>query len=218
MLLLGELDLTRFVLGAFSATPSFNWDRFGTVVGVAVRMLDNVLEVTHWPLPEQRAEARNKRRIGLGFLGLGDALVMLGLRYDTDAARAFAAQVAERLRDTAYAASVALAKEKGAFALFDAEKYLAGGFARRLPEALREQIRLTRHPEQPPAVNCARQGPSAWPSRTTPPTASSRPSPGPTTAGSARPTAARPNMPSRTTPTGSTGMAAATSMPCRSTG
>jgi ribonucleoside-diphosphate reductase alpha chain len=139
---LGSLDLTRFVLGAFSATPSFNWDRFGTVVGVAVRMLDNVLEVTHWPLPEQRAEARNKRRIGLGFLGLGDALVMLGLRYDTDAARAFAGQVAERLRDTAYAASVALAKEKGAFGLFDAENYLAGGFARRLPEALREQIRL----------------------------------------------------------------------------
>jgi ribonucleoside-diphosphate reductase alpha chain len=138
---LGSIDLTRFVQEPFSATPRFDWGPFATVVGVSVRMLDNVLEATQWPLLEQRAEARNKRRIGLGFLGLGDALVMMGLRYDTDAARAFAAQVAERMRDAAYAASAGLAKEKGVFALFDAAQYLAGGFARRLPEGLREQIR-----------------------------------------------------------------------------
>ncbi len=138
---LGSIDLTRFVREPFSARPRFEWGLLETVVGVSVRMLDNVLEATHWPLLEQRAEAQNKRRIGLGFLGLGDALVMLGLRYDTEAARAFAAQVAERMRDGAYSASVELAKEKGAFPLFDAARYLAGGFARRLPEALREAIR-----------------------------------------------------------------------------
>jgi ribonucleoside-diphosphate reductase alpha chain len=138
---LGSLDLTRFVRDPFAAASSLDWDRFETVVGLAVRMLDNVLDVTHWPLEEQRAEARNKRRIGLGFLGLGDALVMLGLRYDTDTARALAAQLTERLRDAAYCASVELAKEKGAFPLFDAGKYLAGGFAKRLPETLRDDIR-----------------------------------------------------------------------------
>jgi ribonucleoside-diphosphate reductase alpha chain len=138
---LGSIDLTRFVREPFSKAPSFNWDRFEAVAGVAVRMLDNVLETTHWPLSEQRVEAHNKRRVGLGFLGLGDALVMLGLRYDTDAARGFGAEVAQRLRDAAYAASVDLAREKGAFPLFDAELYLAGGFAQRLPEALREGIR-----------------------------------------------------------------------------
>ncbi|OZB68784.1 MAG: ribonucleoside-diphosphate reductase, adenosylcobalamin-dependent, partial [Thiomonas sp. 14-64-326] len=85
-------------------------------------------------------EAQNKRRIGLGFLGLGDACVMLGLRYDSDDARRFAADMARTLRDAAYAASVDLAKEKGAFPLFDAKKYLDSGFAKRLPEALRADI------------------------------------------------------------------------------
>jgi ribonucleoside-diphosphate reductase alpha chain len=104
-------------------------------------MLDNVLDATHWPLAAQRAEAQAKRRIGLGFLGLGDALVMLGLRYDTDDARELAARIAQRLRDAAYRASVGLAKVKGPFPRFDADRYLAGGFAARLPGDLREQIR-----------------------------------------------------------------------------
>jgi len=137
---LGSIDLTRFVRQPFAADSRFDFDAFAEVVRLAVRMLDNVLDVTFWPLPEQQAEAQAKRRVGLGFLGLGSALVMLGIRYDAEAGRALAARVAEVLRDTAYQASAALAREKGAFPLFKADEYLASGFARRLPPALRETI------------------------------------------------------------------------------
>ncbi|CAL1240432.1 adenosylcobalamin-dependent ribonucleoside-diphosphate reductase [Candidatus Methylocalor cossyra] len=138
---LGSIDLTRFVVRPFSAEVRFEFDRFAGLVGKAVRMLDNVLDLTYWPLEAQRAEAMAKRRIGLGFTGLGDALVMLGLKYDTQAARDFAAEVARRMRDAAYSASVDLAREKEPFPLFEAEKFLASGFAARLPEDLRRSIR-----------------------------------------------------------------------------
>jgi len=138
---LGSINLTRFVREPFTPQAWFDFAAFAAVVPTAVRMLDNVLDVTYWPLPEQQREAQNKRRIGLGFLGLGDACVMLGLRYDTDDARRFAAQMAQTLRDAAYAASVELARQKGAFPLFDADKYLSSGFAKRLPEPLRAAIR-----------------------------------------------------------------------------
>jgi ribonucleoside-diphosphate reductase alpha chain len=105
-------------------------------------MLDNVLDATVWPLPQQAAEARNKRRVGLGFTGLGDALIMLGLRYDTEEARGMGASVASFLRDEAYAASIELAEEKGAFPLLDSLEYLAPPrFASRLPEKLKAGIR-----------------------------------------------------------------------------
>ncbi|WP_454764283.1 adenosylcobalamin-dependent ribonucleoside-diphosphate reductase [Cupriavidus campinensis] len=138
---LGSINLTRFVRQPFSEEASFDFEAFAEVVRVSTRMLDNVLDVTFWPLPEQEAEARAKRRIGLGFLGLGSALVMLGLRYDTDAARELAGRIAEAMRDQAYLASVELADEKGAFPLFDAGQYLRGGFVSRLPEAVRDAIR-----------------------------------------------------------------------------
>jgi ribonucleoside-diphosphate reductase alpha chain len=102
-----------------------------------------VLNATHWPLPRQAAEAAAKRRIGLGFLGLGDALVMLGLRYDGEPARRLAARIAGRLRDAAYRASIALAGERGPFPLLDKERYLAGAFCRRLPPAIRAGIART---------------------------------------------------------------------------
>jgi len=139
---LGSVDLTKFVASPFTEKASFDFEKFGKVVAVAIRMLDNVLEVTAWPLEQQRQEAMAKRRIGLGFTGLGDALVMLRLRYDTDAARAMASRIAEAMRDHAYGASGALAVEKGAFPLFNADLFLAGtSFATRLPEDLKERIR-----------------------------------------------------------------------------
>ena len=141
---LGPIILTRFVRDAFGPRARFDMEAFCAVVRVQVRMLDNVLDVTHWPLPEQRHEAQQKRRIGVGFTGLGDALVMLGLRYDSEAGREMAAGIARTLRDTAYAASVELAREKGAFPLFDAERYLAApSFASRLDAEL--QARIRRH-------------------------------------------------------------------------
>ena len=137
---LGSVNLTHFVRHPFETGAEFDFEAFGKVARTAVRMLDNVLDVTYWPLPEQHAEAMAKRRVGLGFLGLGDACVMLGLRYDEESARAFAADVARALRDASYAASVELAREKGAFPMFDAQKFLASGFASRLPVELREAI------------------------------------------------------------------------------
>ncbi|MBL0122081.1 MAG: ribonucleoside-diphosphate reductase, adenosylcobalamin-dependent [Betaproteobacteria bacterium] len=139
---LGSIDLTHFVSAPFSTGAAFDFGDFGEVVAVAVRMLDNVLDVTQWPLPAQQAEANAKRRIGLGFTGLGDALAMLTLRYDAQPARDMAGKISACLRDAAYAASTALAKERGAFPLFNADLYLSGGnFASRLPDALRKSIR-----------------------------------------------------------------------------
>src|SRR5262249_27766185 len=122
---LGSIDLTRFVQEPFTPQATFDFAGMRAVVAVAVRMLDNVLDVTVWPLPEQGREAAAKRRIGLGFTGLGDALIMLALRYDAEEGRTMAAAIAREMRDAAYLASIDLAQEKGAFPLFDAEKYLA---------------------------------------------------------------------------------------------
>ncbi|NNG24688.1 adenosylcobalamin-dependent ribonucleoside-diphosphate reductase [Telluria aromaticivorans] len=139
---LGSLNLTSFVTGPFSEDAGFDFDRMREVAAVAVRMLDLVLDATVWPLPQQAAESGAKRRVGLGFLGLGSALVMLGLRYDSDEGRALAAHIMEALRDAAYAASIELAREKGPFPLFDADQYLRGQFISRLPDGLREAVRL----------------------------------------------------------------------------
>ena len=139
---LGSIDLTCFVRRPFSDKAAFDFERFGRVVEVSVRMLDNVLDVTAWPLEQQHKEAMAKRRIGLGFTGLGDALIMLRLRYDTDEARAMAASIAEAMRDYAYRASAELSRERGQFPLFNADLYLSGSsFAARLPDDIKALIR-----------------------------------------------------------------------------
>ncbi|HSI49328.1 MAG TPA: adenosylcobalamin-dependent ribonucleoside-diphosphate reductase [Ideonella sp.] len=139
---LGSIDLTHFVAEPFEPGAHFDAVGFTEVVKVATRMLDNVLDVTVWPLPRQQEEAANKRRVGLGFTGLGNALAMLNLRYDTPAARDMARQISEIMRDGAYDASVDLAQERGAFPLFNADLYLSRGtFASRLPQAVKDRIR-----------------------------------------------------------------------------
>ncbi|MCL2020720.1 MAG: adenosylcobalamin-dependent ribonucleoside-diphosphate reductase [Betaproteobacteria bacterium] len=139
---LGSINLTLFVDHPFSEQAAFDFDAFAEVVRVSTRMLDNVLDATHWPLAQQQQEAANKRRIGLGFTGLGDALAMLRLRYDHPEARGMAARISEFMRDTAYIASVELARERGSFPLFNAELYLSGGnFASRLPSEIKAKIR-----------------------------------------------------------------------------
>jgi ribonucleoside-diphosphate reductase alpha chain len=139
---LGSINIVRFVKEPFDTGASFDFDAFGRVIDVAIRMLDNVLDVTPWPLEAQHREAMAKRRVGLGFTGLGDALIMLGLRYDTDPARAMAAKIAEYMRDRAYVASAELATERGAFPMFNADLYLSGGnFASRLPQSIKDLIR-----------------------------------------------------------------------------
>ena len=141
---LGPVILPKFVkhpFGLTGAAPSFDFDAFMQAVFTQVRVLDNVLDLTHWPLPEQALEAQSKRRIGVGFTGLGDALVMLNLSYNSDAGREFASEIARVMRDTAYAASIELARERGSFPLLDVNAYLGGtGFASRLPDDIREAI------------------------------------------------------------------------------
>ena len=141
---LGPIILTHFVRHPFGAggEPRFDFDAFEQVVAVQVRALDNVLDVTFWPLEQQRAESASKRRIGVGFTGLGNALTMLKLRYDREDGRQMAAEIGRRMRDAAYRASVELAKEKGAFPKFNAQGYLAEGtFASRLPADIQGDIR-----------------------------------------------------------------------------
>ena len=140
---LGSINLTLYVRHAFSDKAEFDFAAFEEVVRVSIRMLDNVLEATHWPLGRQQQEAANKRRVGLGFTGLGDALAMLRLRYDKPTKRAPwqpASPKACVMPPTC--ASVELAKERGAFPLFNAELYLSGGnFASRLPNDVKAEIR-----------------------------------------------------------------------------
>ncbi|MGB7535629.1 MAG: adenosylcobalamin-dependent ribonucleoside-diphosphate reductase, partial [Azonexus sp.] len=139
---LGSINLTLYVKNPFSEQAEFDFDAFGEVVRISTRMLDNVLDATHWPLERQQQEAANKRRVGLGYTGLGDALTMLRLRYDRPEARAMATRITEHMRDTAYLYSVDMAKERGAFPLFNAELYLSGGnFASRLPNEVKAEIR-----------------------------------------------------------------------------
>ena len=141
---LGPVILTGFVRHPFGVggDPVFDFAAFERTVALQVRALDNVLDLTYWPLPEQRAEAQAKRRIGVGFTGLGDALILLKLRYDSEAGVAMAARIAECMRDAAYRASVELAKEKGAFPKLDVNSYLASGtFASRLPADIQQGIR-----------------------------------------------------------------------------
>ncbi|TVT50168.1 MAG: adenosylcobalamin-dependent ribonucleoside-diphosphate reductase [Denitromonas halophila] len=139
---LGSINLTPFVNNALTDKAEFDFEGFGKVVAISTRMLDNVLETTHWPLQQQYEEAQSKRRVGLGFTGLGNTLAMLGLRYDTREACAMATRISEFMRDQAYLASVELAKERGAFKLFNSDLYLSGGnFASRLPTKVKDEIR-----------------------------------------------------------------------------
>ncbi len=141
---LGPIILTKFVRHAFGhgGEAGFDFEAFAQSVALQVRALDNVLDLTYWPLPQQQREAQAKRRIGVGFTGLGDTLVMLGLPYNAAEGREMARRIAECMRNAAYRASVALALEKGVFPLFDAKTCLAEGtFASRLPDEIKKQIK-----------------------------------------------------------------------------
>lgn len=138
---LGSLDLTRFVTSPFHTQACVDFARLSTVVPVAVRMLDNALSMTDWPLQAQAEQAAATRRIGLGITGLGDALMMLNLPYGTQAARSCVQLIMSRIRDEAYAASIGLARDRGAFPRLDRAAYLqAPHFASRLPQHLQSEV------------------------------------------------------------------------------
>ncbi len=137
---LGSLNLTAFVDAPFTADARLDFTALADAAALAVRFLDDVIDVSRYPLPAQAAQARRTRRIGLGITGLADALVLLGLEYGSEAARQLAAQAMQAVRDQAYRASIELAREKGAFPAFDADAFLASGFAGRLPADIRDAI------------------------------------------------------------------------------
>jgi len=139
--LLGSVNLARLVSDPFGPGAVLDLTALDDLVRVAVRMMDNVIDTSRFPLPEQAAEAQAKRRIGLGVTGLADALLMLGLRYGSEAAAAQTESWMRAIARSAYLASVDLAREKGAFPLFDAEKYLASGSLTHMDDDVRAAIR-----------------------------------------------------------------------------
>ncbi len=138
--LLGSINLARLVEAPFERGAHLSAAALQDLVATAVRMMDNVVDASNFPLEAQALEARNKRRIGLGVTGLADALLMLGLRYGSEAAARQTEDWLHAIARAAYLASVQLAKEKGAFPLFEAGPYLASGTMQGMDEDVRAEI------------------------------------------------------------------------------
>ena len=138
--LLGSINLARLVEAPFERGAHLSAAALQDLVATAVRMMDNVVDASNFPLEAQALEARNKRRIGLGVTGLADALLMLGLRYGSEAAARQTEDWLHAIARAAYLASVQLAKEKGAFPLFEADPYLASGAMQGMDEDVRAEI------------------------------------------------------------------------------
>ncbi len=137
---LGSINLVQFVCDPFTPQARLDLQAIETLVPMAVRFLDNVIDLSRFPLSRQKLQARHTRRIGLGLTGLADVLIMLGLHYDSDAARELAGKIMAVICHAAYRASVALAREKGAFPAFEAGRYLDGAFIAGLPDEIRNAI------------------------------------------------------------------------------
>ena len=138
--LLGSINLARLVRDPFGPGARIDEAELAELVTIAVRMLDDTIDASGFPLEAQREEAVAKRRVGLGMTGLADALMMCGLRYGTPEAAARAGDWARQIERAAYLASAALAAEKGAFPLYDAAQYLAGETIAGLDEDVRAAI------------------------------------------------------------------------------
>ncbi len=139
--LLGSINMARLVADPFGKKAGLDEAALAKLVRTAVRMMDNVVDESRFPLEAQRQEAQAKRRIGLGVTGLADALLMVGLRYGSDEAAAQTEAWMHQIAREAYLASVELAKEKGPFPLFDADAYLASGTLQHMDEDVRAAIK-----------------------------------------------------------------------------
>lgn len=139
---LGSLNVAAFAIDRGNDQPAeFDWERFRWASRVATRFLDNVIDATYYPYEENRTAQMGIRRQGLGFMGLGDLLIHMHVRYGSPEGVELTRQLYRVMRDESYRASVEIAKEKGAFPKFDREKYLEGWFIARLPEDIRDGIR-----------------------------------------------------------------------------
>ncbi|MEN8177826.1 MAG: adenosylcobalamin-dependent ribonucleoside-diphosphate reductase [Pseudomonadota bacterium] len=137
---LGSINLPAFVLDPFSDRARLDFQGMREVTAIATRMLDNVIDLTHYPLPRQREQAQGSRRIGLGITGLADALILLRLDYRGEAATELAAGVMRTICHTAYRTSISLAREKGGFPFLLTRPYLTSPFIQRLPVDIRQDI------------------------------------------------------------------------------
>ena len=137
---LGSVNLTRFVRDPFTPRASLDLPAIEALVSDAVRFLDDVIDLSRFPLPQQAEQARSSRRLGLGITGLADSLILLGLRYDSEAGITRAEEVMEAICHAAYRASIELAREKGPFPWLDRERYLARPFIQALPTDIRRGI------------------------------------------------------------------------------
>jgi len=133
--LLGSFNLVKYVVNGM-----FDFNALINDIPYIVRAMDNIIDRTQYPLPEQEKEAKNKRRMGLGVTGVANAAEALGFRYGTAEYLNFQDEVLKIIRDATYMASVNLAKEKGSFPLFDADKFLNSGFIKTLPSDIRSAI------------------------------------------------------------------------------
>ena len=138
--LLGSVNLAQFISQPFTADAGLDEKALARTVRLAVRMLDNAIEVSHYPLPRQEGEARAKRRLGLGLTGLADALAMCQVRYGGERAAKLAERWMKIISHSAYDASAGLARERGAFDLYDGDRFLAADNVRRLPGKIRRKI------------------------------------------------------------------------------
>lgn len=139
--LLGSINLARLVEYPFGENARMDISQLENLVATAVRMMDNVIEVSQFPLEVQKLEALNKRRIGLGVTGLADALLMVGLRYGSDEAVEKTEEWMKLIARSSYKASINLAKEKGAFSLFDPEKLTASGNMKQMDDDIKQAVR-----------------------------------------------------------------------------
>lgn len=137
---LGSLNLTRFVISPFTKEARIDFADLEQTAGVAVRFLDNVIDVSRFPLPQQAESAHGTRRIGLGLTGLADAMVMLGLSYGSKESLAVAGKIMRTICHAAYRASTALATEKHPFPYFERDRYLTGAFIHDLPKDIQSAI------------------------------------------------------------------------------
>ena len=138
--LLGSINLAKLVEQPFDENAYLDVSQLEDLVSTAVRMMDNVIEVSQFPLEAQKLEAKNKRRIGLGVTGLADALLMVGLRYGSDEAVKKTEKWMKTIALSAYKASINLAEEKGAFPLFDPEKFIVSGKMIQMDEDVKQAV------------------------------------------------------------------------------
>ena len=138
--LLGSINLAKLVEHPFDKNAYLDVSQLEDLVFTAVRMMDNVIEVSQFPLEAQKLEAKNKRRIGLGVTGLADALLMVGLRYGSDEAVKNTEKWMKTIARSAYNASINLAEEKGAFPLFDPEKFIVSGKMIQMDEDVKQAV------------------------------------------------------------------------------